>query len=241
MKGFLERRLNTTERYGLRLTLMVVAFLIVVLPFGLLLTQVTETGDVPDVDATVSQELHEWVRDSPLLIDVWKVVSLLGSPAWFYVLVGGAAIYMWRRGHPRIALFLVATGLLGGLLNSTVKVIVDRPRPTWAEPVATAGGMSFPSGHAMAVTVNYGALLLAFLPLIARRWRPYAVGVGVTIILAVGISRLVLGVHYVTDVLGGYLLGAAWLALSTAAFSVWRAERGKSRVEPEEGLAPEIG
>jgi undecaprenyl-diphosphatase len=125
------------------------------------------------------------------------------------------------------------------LLNSTVKVLVDRPRPTFADPVATARGLSFPSGHAMAVAVNYGALLLVYLPALARRWKRVATIVAMTIVVAVGVSRLVLGVHYVTDVLGGWLLGLAWLALSTAAFSIWRVERGKPAVEAEEGLAPE--
>jgi undecaprenyl-diphosphatase len=239
MNDFLKKRLSPNERYGLRVTLMAIAFLIVVIPFGLLLSEVSEAGAIPSVDSAVSKNLHEWVRGSPALVNFWQGVSLLGSPAWFYVLVGVAAAVMMKQGHPRLALFLIATGLLGGILDSIVKIVVDRPRPTFADPVATAHGMSFPSGHSMAVTVNYGALLLVFLPAMAKKWRLVAWITAIGLILAVGVSRLVLGVHFVTDVLGGYLLGLAWLALSTAAFSIWRVERGKTAVEPQEGLAPE--
>ena len=239
LAGFLKKRLAPNERYGLRVTLLAVAFLIVMVPFGLLLTEVSEAGAIPAVDATVSENLHEWVRGSPVLINTWKAISFMGTPVWFYFLIGAAAVHLLRAGHPRLALFLIVTGLLGGLLNSTIKVLVDRPRPIFADPIATARGLSFPSGHAMAVAVNYGALLLVYLPALARRWRRVATIAALTIIIAVGVSRLVLGVHYVTDVIGGWLLGAAWLALSTAAFSIWRVERGKPAVEAEEGLAPE--
>ena len=58
---------------------------------------------------------------------------------------------------------------------------------------------------------------------------------------AIGFTRLALGVHYITDVLGGYALGAAWLAAATAAFSIWRVEQGKPAVDLEEGLEPESG
>lgn len=234
-RSFWKKRLDPDARYGLRVTLFALAFLIVAIPFGLLLRQVTGPGLFAEIDAGVAESLHEWVRGSGLLIGLWKAVSFLGSPAWFYVVVGGVAIYLLTRGHPRLSVFLAATGLLGGLLNSTVKVWVDRPRPSFADPVADAGGMSFPSGHAMAVMVDYGALALVLLPMVDKKWRPAVIIVASAIVLAVGVSRLVLGVHYVTDVVGGYLLGAAWLSLSVAAFGIWRVERGKPRrIQPEE-------
>jgi undecaprenyl-diphosphatase len=65
------------------------------------------------------------------------------------------------------------------------------------------------------------------------------VGGAVVLVLAIGFSRLALGVHYISDVVGGYVLGLAWLAASTAAFSTWRVERGKPPVDVGEGLEPE--
>jgi undecaprenyl-diphosphatase len=91
----------------------------------------------------------------------------------------------------------------------------------------------------MASTIGYGSLLLAFLPLIPSRWRIPAASGYVLIVATIAFSRLALGVHFFSDVLGGFVLGLAWLAMATAAFSIWREERGKPPVEVTEGLEPE--
>jgi undecaprenyl-diphosphatase len=154
-------------------------------------------------------------------------------------MVVAAVVFVLRRRRVRLAVFLVATTLAGGLIDTAVKIAVDRDRPSLEAPVATAHGQSFPSGHAMSSTVAYGALLLVLLPALPTRARRPVVGVAVVLVVAIGFSRLALGVHYISDVLGGYALGLAWLAASTAAFSVWRVERGRPPVAPMEGLEPE--
>jgi len=131
------------------------------------------------------------------------------------------------------------TTIGGGLLDTAVKLAVDRPRPSLEEPIATAFGKSFPSGHAMSSIVVYGSLLLVFFPVLSPVWRRRSLIGAVVLVLVIGFTRLALGVHYITDVLGGYVLGLAWLAASTAAFSIWRVERGRRPVELTEGLEPE--
>jgi undecaprenyl-diphosphatase len=224
----------------LRLTLFAVAFLLVAIPFGLLLEQVKNHGALVRLDTSAARNLHGWVRQSPSLVRELKVLTFFGSPIWFYMIVIPAAVLVWRRSHARLAVFLLVTTLGGGLLDTAVKLAVNRSRPSLVDPVATAHGKSFPSGHAMSSTLVYGALLLVFLPAIARRYRPVAVGAAVTLVLAIGFSRLALGVHFITDVLGGYVLGLAWLAASAAAFRTWRVERGRPPVAVSEGLEPEV-
>jgi membrane-associated phospholipid phosphatase len=233
------RRLDPDERYGLRVTLFALAFLLVAIPFGLLLNQVQTNGPLIRLDTAAARHLHEWVRRSDDLVRELKILTFFGSPVWFYVIVTPAVGWVWRRGHVRLAVFLVVTTLGGGLLDTVVKEVVGRPRPSLVEPVATAHGKSFPSGHAMSSTIAYGALLLVFLPAIGRKYRPLVIGGTVLLVAAIGFSRLALGVHYITDVVGGYVLGLAWLAASVAAFSTWRVERGRPPVEISEGLAPE--
>jgi len=240
LRAIWDRRLDPEERYGLRLTLFAVAFLVVAIPFGLLLEQVLADGWLVRADTSAARHLHGWVSHSPGAVRGLKFVSLLGEPALFYVIVALASLWVWRHHGTRLALFLVVTTVLDGLLDTAVKLAVDRPRPSLVDPVATAFGKSFPSGHAMGSTVVYGALLLVFLPLIAHRRRVAVVAGTVVLVLAIGFSRLALGVHYVSDVVGGYVLGLAWLAASTAAFSIWRVARGQPPVDPIEGLEPEF-
>lgn len=233
------RRTDPDGRYGLRVTLFAVAFLLAAIPFGLLLVQVQGNGALVRVDTSAARHLHEWVRGSDALVRQLKILTFLGSPVWFWLIVTPAVVWVWRRGHARLAVFLAVTTLGGGLLDTIVKEAVDRPRPSLVEPVATAHGKSFPSGHAMSSTVVYGALLLVFLPVIGRRYRPVVMAGAVLLVLAIGFTRLALGVHYISDVVGGFVLGLAWLAASTAAFSTWRTERGRPPVDPGEGVAPE--
>jgi len=237
--GRITRRLDPDERYGLRVTLFAVAFLLVAIPFGLLLDQVKGNGSLIGLDTSAARHLHDWVRGSDDLVQNLKILTFFGSPVWFYIIVIPAMIWVWRRGHVRLAVFLAVTALGGGLLDTVVKEVVDRPRPSLIDPVATAHGKSFPSGHTMSSTFVYGALLLVFLPVIGRRYRPVVIGGTALLVVAIGFSRLALGVHYITDVLGGIVLGLAWLAASTAAFSTWRVERGQPAVEVSEGLEPE--
>jgi len=233
------RRLDPEARYGLRLTLFGLAFLLVAIPFGLLIEQVKTNGTLVRWDTSAARGLHGWVRQSPGAVRALKILTFFGTPLWFYVIVSLAALVVWRRGRSRLGLFLVVTTLGGGLLDTVVKLAVNRSRPSLVDPVATAHGKSFPSGHAMSSTIGYGALLLVFLPVVAPRVRPVVVAALALLVAAIGFSRLALGVHFITDVLGGYVLGAAWLAVSTAAFSIWRVERGRPPVDPAEGLEPE--
>jgi membrane-associated phospholipid phosphatase len=145
---------------------------------------------------------------------------------------------LWRR-LPRLALFVVVTTQGSSLLNGLVKLAVDRARPVLPDPVAHASGLSFPSGHAQSAMVSYSVLLLVFLPVLRGAWRGVAVSVAVAMVAAIGFSRLALGVHYVSDVLAGYVLGAAWVAAMTASFSAWRRESGRPGVDAAQGLEPE--
>ena len=236
----LRRRLDPAERYGLRLTLFAVALVLLAVPFTLLTVQVVRSGPLLRVDDSVADAVHGWVVARPgWVVTVTKAVSDLGRPPFLTVLAGAATFYLLRRDRVRLAVFVVTTSLLGGAVNSVVKLLVDRPRPVFEGVLADAFGRSFPSGHAMQSTVVYGALLLAFLPAVPRRRRRYAIAATVAWVLLIGATRVALGVHYLSDVLGGLTLGLAWLAGSVAAFRIWRTERGVPAAPVEAGLEPE--
>ncbi|MDP1818545.1 MAG: phosphatase PAP2 family protein [Acidimicrobiales bacterium] len=233
-------RLGPSGRYGVRAVLLAAAVTLVGVPFGLLLHQVTVDGPLTELDERLAERLHDRVVDYQGLELVMQAISLTGRGTFLFVLVGLAALWLLRRGARKLAVFLVVVSVGGGIVNSLVKLAVGRPRPVFDEPIATAFGKSFPSGHSMGSFVCYGALLLVFLPLVPRARRSWAVAGTALLVLAIGFSRMALGVHFLSDVLGGFVLGAAWLAGSVAAFETWREERGRRRSDPlTEGVEPE--
>lgn len=173
----------------------------------------------------------------------------LTSVAYFFTRVGDAevrltlvavvaAVLIWRRAV-RPAVYLLVTAFGGGALNPLIKELVNRSRPVLPDPITTAPGLSFPSGHAMGATVAYGALVLVALSYLAPRWRGLAWLAAVTVVGGVGASRVVLGVHYVTDVVAGWMFGVIWLVLSAVLFNRWRRERGDRRADSAlEGIEP---
>ena len=236
----LGRWLDPPKRYGARIVLFALAIVLVFGPLGLLVTELTTTDPgLDDLDISAAEAFHPLVTDSPGLVVGLEVISFIGSPPWFYLLLGGASIFLWIKHRRRIAIFIVVTGLVGGLVDTAVKYWVERPRPDIENPVATAPANAFPSGHTMMSTIGYGILLLVFLPLVPRRWRIPALLGALMLVWGIGVARLMLGVHFLTDVVGGFALGIAWLIAATVAFSLWRIEEGKKPVEPLEGLDPE--
>lgn len=238
---FAKQRLDPAARYGLRLTLLLIAVSLVAVPFSFLVLEVTRGADLVQFDKALAENFIEIRLATPEVTPVLNFVSTLGAPMWFWVLIGGVTIYLWRHHQRRLVAFLLTSTLGGSIVNTIVKESIDRPRPTFRDPAAIIfqDGKSFPSGHVMSSTIAYGALLLIFLPLIARRRRPWAIAGVVTLVLLIGLSRLALGVHYITDVAGGFILGIAWLTASTAAFSLWRIDRGRPPVKPASGVEPE--
>ena len=235
----LQRRLDPDERGGLRLTLAVVAALVVAIPFTLLLLLVVDhAGLVQRTDLRLEVSLNDYAFTHAGWVSFLKAISLIGGPATFEALALVVAVRLFLTHRPRLAAWLLVTVLGGGLLSTLVKVAVDRHRPLPPHPVAHAASASFPSGHALGAVVGMGALLLVALPAVRPKWRSAVLGLGVVAVLLVGFSRLGLGVHYLSDVVGGYLLGAGWLAATTAAFAAWRRDRGEAGRDLVDGLEP---
>lgn len=220
----LRARLDPAERFGLRLSLVGLAIVLVAVPFTTLLFQVMGDGSLTRLDGRVADDLNAWVHRHPVVEPTLHGLSLLGRPPVLAVWVVAGVLWCWRHGRRRAATFLAVTPLGGGIVSTVVKLAVDRPRPVVDHPITTAFGKSFPSGHAMSSTVAYGALVVAFLPLLHPRARRWIVAAAAALVLAIGLSRLLLGVHFVTDVVGGFVLGLAWLAGSAAAFHTWKVE-----------------
>jgi undecaprenyl-diphosphatase len=211
------------------------------LGFALLLTLVRVNWQpMESLDHGIANGLNDVVADNRLLVAVARAITTMGSNSVLWaVMILGVAVLVLRRLR-RLAVYLVITGVGALILDPTLKALVGRVRPVVAEPIAHGGGNSFPSGHSLGSIVVYGALLMVLLPGIPGRARKPVIGVVAALVLLIGFSRLALGVHYLTDVLGAWMLGIAWLGVTGYAFEVWRRQTGRRGSHPlHEGLEPE--
>lgn len=234
-------RLDPEKRYEVRAILLGVAIALVAIPFATLLFQVLAKGPLTRLDGDIADRLNELVHESDAAVLALETISWFGKPIWFYVMIGTAILWVWRKGQHRLMMFLAVTTIGGGLVDTVVKIVVNRPRPVVDHPIHEAFGKSFPSGHAMSSVVCYGALYLVLVPAFRTlRGRHIALGATILVCFLIGTSRLFLGVHFLSDVLGGYVLGLAWLIGAVAIFEVWRKEEGKPVTDPiEQGVEPE--
>ncbi|HEU5390259.1 MAG TPA: phosphatase PAP2 family protein [Streptosporangiaceae bacterium] len=208
--------------------------------FGLLLLLVRwNWPPLAGFDRDTVDAFNHVVAGQHAAVTVLTAITGFGGRAILFWLVTVSTAVMLVRRQYQLATYLVVTGLGALALDPVVKLLVGRLRPVIPVHVASAPGNSFPSGHALDATVFYGVMLLVFLPIIPRRLRRLAVALVIALVVMIGVSRVALGVHYPSDVVGGWLLGIAWLGITTHAFGHWRGETGQPTRRLAEGLAPE--
>jgi undecaprenyl-diphosphatase len=228
------------ERLGLRLVAGLIGTFIGAAAFLLVLVLV-QSGWPPlrEVDVDMAADLNRLASRNPSLVSAFDTVSTVFDPNVFRVAVTLVAIWYLIRREVRHAVWLLVTVFGGAVLGYALKELVGRARPVVAEPVSTAPGLSFPSGHALGATIGCGLLLLVAMRYLARAGQIAASAAAVTVVLITALSRIGLGVHFVSDVAAGIVLGLAWLAVTTAAYLAWRRETGQPVATPKDVGAEE--
>jgi membrane-associated phospholipid phosphatase len=162
------------------------------------------------LDQAVADWFYNLAVGNLWLVDVGVVLAYVLHPWVFRALVLAACVWAWRRGRHRAALVCAATMAVGGLLGIGLKLAIRRDRPFWGEPVAQEVGFAMPSGHALNATLGCLLLLVIFWPQLGMLGRTrLAASVAGLVILLACLDRLLLGVHFLTDVVAGVLIGVA--------------------------------
>jgi membrane-associated phospholipid phosphatase len=181
----------------------------------------------------LDQSVYRWAASmrSDAATTFFLSFTYVGGPVGVAVLAIGIAALLFVRGHRGLALYLILTGGAGGVVNMLLKQVFARARPDLAEALRQAHGYSFPSGHAMGSMIVFGALAYVVSRL-HHRWRLRAaiMALLLTTILTVGLSRVYLGVHWISDIAAGFAAGAIWLVVATVTFEAfWRIRRIRRR------------
>jgi undecaprenyl-diphosphatase len=234
-------RRRVHERFGARLGLTLFVAVPAAALVGLLAVAVESAWDpFRKLDQNTASYLHDHATGHPQVIRMLLRVSDIGGPTPFRILIALLVVVLWVRGAHRLALWAASTMLAGAILDLGLKTLVDRTRPHLPNPFAHAPGASFPSGHALTSALGCGIVVLVLLPLLGRTGKIVLWTLAALVVFAVGYSRVALGVHWVTDVVGAWLLAVALLAASVSAFQTWRVEHGLRPTHPAtEGVEPE--
>jgi undecaprenyl-diphosphatase len=230
-RRFLGARLSPEGFLGLHLTIG----LLVIVAAGWWFGDIAEDMSRNAATRALDESITSWfvVHASPLVTGISRAVTFLGSVGFLTsasVLVG-VVLAIRRSFYRLLALVLAAGG--GALLNLALKHLFHRQRPALENPLVTLSSYGFPSGHTMGATIFYGVLALIVTYWIRRWSRRVLIGLVAALAIAlIGASRIYLGAHYFTDVIGAIAVGLAWLAFCWTGVETLRRWRGRSLSQP---------
>ncbi|MGW5867772.1 phosphatase PAP2 family protein [Streptomyces sp. NPDC055239] len=173
------------------------------------------------LDGDVARTTHRWAVAHDGLTHASRVLTdWVWDPWTMRALIAVAVVWLAFRGAYWLGLWLAVTCAVGTAVQQGLKAAVDKPRPVWPDPVDSAHFAAFPSGHALTATVVCGLLLwlLRMYGAGPALWRT-GVTIAVVSVVGVGVTRIWNGVHWPSDVVGGWLLGALMVALAIATYA----------------------
>lgn len=219
--AFIRARLSPHSYLGLELTTGALVLIGASWLFGGIAEDVVHGDPLTQVDVQVAQWFHD--HATPLVTQVMLVITHFHDP----IVVVGAVLLLagyltWRRNWYWL-ICLSVTVPLGMLLNVLMKYSFQRVRPSFENPLLVAWSYSFPSGHVAGATLFYGVMAAMLVARIeAWRWRVMIVLTAVGLVMLVALTRMYLGVHYLSDVLAAFAEGVAWLAICFTALNSLR-------------------
>lgn len=217
----LAARFTPGEQFGLHLTIGVALMLFAVWTFGSIADEVLEHEELTVLDVFLANWFHQHKASAwtPFMLFITHWHDTLGVLLMSLVLL--VYLYVKKAKYWMAAVMLAVPG--GMLLNVLLKYTFQRARPSFEDPLLTLSTYSFPSGHAVGATVFYG-VLASYLVCVCLRWRTRALiaAFACCMVALVALSRVYLGVHYLSDVMAAVAVGAGWTSICITAMSTLR-------------------
>ncbi|MDB4899857.1 MAG: phosphoesterase PA-phosphatase related protein [Gemmatimonadetes bacterium] len=230
LRTILRDRVDPKTYLGLHLTIGLAVAALALWLFSALLDAVLDNDALVRWDMAADAAIHARMTPSDLrLVDF---ATQLGSPVAMTLLGIVVAVLLWRTGRRTLLIGWSAAFVGGAIIGQILKMVVHRTRPVYGAAYLHGQSFSFPSGHAMGSIIGYGMLVYLLRQLWHAGGRRRAVELlAVLFVVAVGLSRVLLGVHYPSDVVGGWAAGAAWMAVCIAGIGISR-QREMDRTHP---------
>ena len=224
MSTFARARFSSKGYLGLHLTAGALVLMVCAFIFGHIAEDVVTSDRITTLDLQTSQWFH--AHATPVVTRLMLLITHLHSTVGILSLSVLLAIYWLRVKSWDWLLTLVLTVPLGMLLNVLLKAIFQRARPAFDVPLLSLDSYSFPSGHVAGATLFYGVLAASLIcATISWRRRVFIATLASLLVATVGLSRIYLGAHYLSDVLAAVAANSGWLALSLTAVTTWRKRR----------------
>ena len=190
----------------------------------------TDAGALLELDSSVSRALYAGDDRPAALTVLLEVLTEPGLSLVRYVLAVPVLVWLARRRAWRTALWVVVAAVFVRHVTSALKEFFGRVRPGFEDGGADYDSLSFPSGHSSGIATLVTVGLVLAWPLLARRARYWALAAGAALVVLVGLTRMWLGVHFLSDVIGGWSLGVAWSLLTALLFGAFA--EGRSALRP---------
>lgn len=216
-------RLRLPFQISLYLVVGFLASILCLAVFAALADEVNEQETIVEIDLAIAESLHQHVTEAQA--GLYWFITLFGSQGVFIIALALGLYFLYTRRWKSALIWLIALGG-GQVLNLLLKAAFARPRPLYAERFVQEINSSFPSGHAMLSMICYGMIAYLAMRLTSNRITRILIGfTAAMIVVLISISRMYLGVHYLSDVVAGMAAGGLWLSVCVTAME--RLRRGK--------------
>jgi len=235
---FVKSRFTHDHWYGLKLTIALTSLLLALYAFGVIVEDLVNRGSLYYLDFKV-QRLVEGIV-TPTITIFMTHITFLGSKNFTWGLAGLVIIFLLLKKEWWTILSLIMIILVGELLLSFLKEFFHRARPM--PQIVSAQGYSFPSGHSFYAMLVYGFMIYLTWKFIRNNWLRSLIFILCTLlILLIGLSRIYLNVHWLTDILGGYSAAFSWLMINILVVEIIKHHRQARRGKGRQGVRTALG
>jgi undecaprenyl-diphosphatase len=230
--SFLPERLLRLKPYGALILIVLAGSGAAYLAGDLFFDLAEELQSESETMLRIDRSVRDWTHNNryDTLTPFYLTVSIVTNPVGLTILLLAGIAVALLRTRWSLAIYMALTSAIGGLLNRWLKHLFGRERPDLVMALSDAAHESFPSGHAMGSVIVLGALAYGSVRLTSSwNWRSLWVAIAIVSIFAVALSRIYLGVHWISDIAAGFAAGSAWLVTSIVAFESYRQVRDRRR------------